>query len=62
MMQLLVRAEFVLSGWRCLSLCVCVCGDADEANDKLIVKRWFRIIADLPGLLELSLPLTSQDS
>lgn len=34
-MQLLVRAELVLSGWRCVYVNVCLylmCGDADEAN------------------------------
>lgn len=35
MMQLLVRAELVLSGWRCVYVNVrlyLMCGDADEAN------------------------------
>lgn len=34
-MQLLVRAELALSGWRCVRVCVCLylmCADAEQAD------------------------------
>ena len=40
MMQVLVRAEVELSGWRCMCVCVCVCvsrGDAHQAACNLFL-------------------------